>query len=402
MTRSQPFTNVGPRLREAREAAGVSLEVLAERTRYGKTTLSYYETGKRALTADVIAAYHTHLGARIGLDPTQTIEYVGRADVERRTFIRTAAYTTGLSALALAGGDDLARLTSHGTGTRVGAETVAAMRRITDSYIWADETLGGGLGRTTVAEHLATVIAPLLRGRFTTEQVRADAFAAATEVAYLAGWKSHDAGLDGLAQRYYHAALDLAAESGDLGHQAFVLRILALQGCDVNQRAYATGLAAEALRRARAARLDPDTETLFHIALARTRAETGDQHGAARALARAPHLHPDQDGPFPRWAAQWCPNKATHLTQAAKTFAAMGDRSETVALLEAVATMWDPVEKPRIWALSMADLGHAHWALADTSAATAAWEQALPILDQLDSERTTTAAERIRGTVAAA
>lgn len=56
------MTDIGARLRLARESAGISLAALAARTHYGKGFLSNVETGRRTATADVILAYEKALG----------------------------------------------------------------------------------------------------------------------------------------------------------------------------------------------------------------------------------------------------------------------------------------------------------------------------------------------------
>ncbi|MES1171182.1 MAG: helix-turn-helix transcriptional regulator, partial [Actinomycetota bacterium] len=56
------MSDVGARLRLARQSAGISLSVMAARTHYGKGYLSNVETGRRAATADVILAYEKALG----------------------------------------------------------------------------------------------------------------------------------------------------------------------------------------------------------------------------------------------------------------------------------------------------------------------------------------------------
>ncbi|GAB3159548.1 hypothetical protein GCM10027059_05980 [Myceligenerans halotolerans] len=322
--------------------------------------------------------------------------------MDRRSFIRSAAYTAGLGAMALAGGvggDDLARLATHTDASTTGAEGVQALRRLTDSFIAIDETMGGNSGRTAVAEFLATDVATILRGNFASEAVRAQAFSAAAEVAYLAGWKAHDAGLDGLAQRYYLSALDLTRESGNIGHEAFVLRILALQGCDVGQKTYSVRLAEASLDRARHATIGTDTEALFHLVVARCQAETGESAAAARTLARTPSLNAESTDEIPRWAAQWGPHKGPVLRQSAKTFTAMNDSAEAANFLAEVTNIWDPTAKARIWALSMAELGHAQWTNSDHAAAVSAWDAALRVLDQINSDRTTKSATRIRHTL---
>lgn len=404
MERSQPFTNsdmLGPLLRSAREAAGWSLEQMASATKFGKTTLSYYERGQRAVTVDVMAAYENVLGMPLRLGAVESLEWIGRGDVDRRSFLRGAAYVAGISALGLTD-DDVVRIAAHTDGRVAGENTVAALRRMVEAFVAADETFGGAVGRTAVAEFLATDVATILKGRFASQEVRAAAFSTAAEAAYLAGWKANDAAMDGLSQRYYLSALRLAQEAGDVGQQAFVLRALAIQGCDVGQRTFSVQLAQAALDRVRHAPVGPDTEALFHIALARCQAETGENAAAARTIAATPALHADLTEEQPRWAAQWCPHKATLLRQTAKTFTILEQPAESVSLLREVTGIWDPSAKPRIWALSMADLGHAHWSMGDHAAATDAWDAALPTLATVASDRTDKAAAKIHRTLAAA
>jgi transcriptional regulator with XRE-family HTH domain len=56
---------VGAILRSAREAAGLSLAALANRTFYSKGYLANVETGRRHATPDVIAAYERELGGDV-------------------------------------------------------------------------------------------------------------------------------------------------------------------------------------------------------------------------------------------------------------------------------------------------------------------------------------------------
>jgi transcriptional regulator with XRE-family HTH domain len=52
----------GEMLRQARERAGISLSAMAERTHFSKSHLGNVETGRRAVTADVVLAYEREAG----------------------------------------------------------------------------------------------------------------------------------------------------------------------------------------------------------------------------------------------------------------------------------------------------------------------------------------------------
>ena len=80
---------IGDALREARNAAGISLCVMATRTHYSKPYLSMVETGKRPATAGVVKAYERVLG----------IGELGD-DVNRRKFFKVAGLVAGNTKIA--------------------------------------------------------------------------------------------------------------------------------------------------------------------------------------------------------------------------------------------------------------------------------------------------------------
>lgn len=104
---------IGEALREARNAAGMSLCVMATRTHYSKSYLSMVEAGKRTATADVVNAYERVLG----------IGQLGD-EMNRRGFFKVASLVAGNTKLAaelaasIAGNDPgplAAVQTTHGT-----------------------------------------------------------------------------------------------------------------------------------------------------------------------------------------------------------------------------------------------------------------------------------------------
>jgi transcriptional regulator with XRE-family HTH domain len=56
------MNETGAKLRQARQAAGISLTTMATRTHYSKSYLGLIETGCRTATADVVLAYERELG----------------------------------------------------------------------------------------------------------------------------------------------------------------------------------------------------------------------------------------------------------------------------------------------------------------------------------------------------
>ena len=126
---------IGEALREARNAAGISLGVMATRTHYSKSYLSMVEAGKRTATADVVKAYEKVLG----------IGQLGDG-MNRRGFIKVASLVAGNTKIAaelaasIAGNDPgpLAAIqTTHGTdlaiATLTDRGTVGHLRRWLDN-----------------------------------------------------------------------------------------------------------------------------------------------------------------------------------------------------------------------------------------------------------------------------
>ncbi len=125
---------IGEALRAARNAAGISLCVMATRTHYSKAYLSMVETGKRAATPAVVKAYERVLG----------IGQLG-GDMNRRDFFKVASLVAGNTKIAaeltasIADNDPgplAAVQTTHGTDLAIAAladrGTVAYLRRWLD------------------------------------------------------------------------------------------------------------------------------------------------------------------------------------------------------------------------------------------------------------------------------
>ncbi|MEU2106560.1 helix-turn-helix transcriptional regulator [Nocardia sp. NPDC019255] len=385
---------LGARLRAAREAAGLSLSELAAKIPYSKAALGHYETGRRTASSEVVTWYERACGGFT--DPVTAMSVLGRADVDRRSFLRDSAYSAALTATALTALSDAARLVHVTDATRVGMAEVEAVQGVTDAFLRLDEVRGGNVGRSAVAEFLATDVAALLRSRFASAEVRAQAFSAASELAYMAGFKAHDAGQDGLGQRYFLSALRLAEESGTPGQDGFAFRILALHASDVHQPQNSVPLAERAVLSARG-KVSPDTMALFEVALARCYAETGDKVQAVKALRRAePWIMPEATTEIPRWAALFCPNKASVTRQTAKTFLAIGDLAEAERYQYMSATIWHPRTHTRIHAISLAETGLIRWRMGNHEDAAKLWRTALPTLTSVGSERGSKLLRRIR------
>ncbi|MFR9771692.1 hypothetical protein [Nocardia sp. SC052] len=146
-----------------------------------------------------------------------------------------------------------------------------------------------------------------------------------------------------------------------------------------------------------ASTVSPDTMALFEVALARCYAETGDKVQAVKALRRAePWIMPEATTEIPRWAALFCPNKASATRQTAKTFLAIGDLAEAERYQHMSATIWHPRTHTRIHAISLAETGLIRWRMGNHEDAAKLWRTALPTLTSISSERGSKLLRRIR------
>ncbi|WP_169541841.1 helix-turn-helix domain-containing protein [Nocardia jiangxiensis] len=161
----------GAIMRAAREAAGISVRAMAERTFYSRSYLSAIETGQRPVPAGVSAAYERVLGT---------------TDLGRLTVAARSASSVDAGALS-----------------EVSA-MLAATRRIEDAA-GALAVLPAVRGMSAMTEQFAREA----------QTARPDAVVLASEMTQYRGWLEHAVGADTAAQRSLTTAVELAAESGD-------------------------------------------------------------------------------------------------------------------------------------------------------------------------------------------
>lgn len=184
--------------------------------------------------------------------------------------------------------------------SRVGASDVERLRTMRETFDRLDSTFGGAHARNSLVQYLRTELPLLLRADGTTE-VRRALLAAAGESTQLAAWMAYDAGLHGLAQRYFIQALGLADAGED--------RLLAASILDaMSHQASFLGRYHEAANMARAARLGTESIGIsiltshFHIMEARALARIGEAEACDRSIgAAAHHFERNSPGDGPAW-----------------------------------------------------------------------------------------------------
>lgn len=333
-------------------------------------------------------------------DPVVTLGRLGRADIERRRFITTAAYSVAAAAMPLGLADEYAERTAAATsGRRAGAADVQAVHDMVRMFVAIDERHGGRHGRSTVVQYLTTDVAEMCRAVFHTGEQHRRMLSTAASLAHLAGWKAYDAGEHGLAQRYYLQAYRLTREAENEPHQAYVMRILAHHGMDNGRPEHTLALAEAALSRAHG-KVDPATESLFVICRARALAEADKRAAALSEADRARDMaaHGAADA-VEGWAAMWGHPSATVASHTAKIMKSVGDHAGAERHHAAARRRYGSDNHLRISALSAAAEGEAQCAQGQVELACETWTRALDAMTGIRSSRTTKAVAGMRSSL---
>lgn len=325
---------------------------------------------------------------------------LGRLELSKPVVRRSVMFSAALLPLAagwLGEAEARGRKAKEAGNVMVGKAEVAAVRQITQAFHATDEMVGGGHGRDAVVQYLVSDVAAYLRGKFRSEQVRADMFGAAAELAYLAGWKGHDVGMEGLAQRYYAHALQLAHESGRSDHSAWVLRILAHQALDLGRPQECVELSQKAWSITRG-KVTPAEESLYAITAARALGAVGESRRASATVRTAEKLvEAEGSDPLSSWAGMTGPARATVASHTAKTWTSLGRHGDAAKIYTAAARMRDPSGHRRVRALDFAQTAEAQAAQGHAEEACESWTLAFESMAGVSSARHRAAVGRAQG-----
>ncbi|MFI9008862.1 helix-turn-helix domain-containing protein [Actinosynnema sp. NPDC053489] len=271
-------------LRAARQAAGMSLGVLAQRTHYSKSLLGMVENGQRTATPELVAAYERALGAQ-GLGE----------DVNRRELLAAAAAVLAGTATP----DPLVRLLdglgASGVPGRVGRSEVEAVQQATTVYTTMDLRYGGEVAADVSSGALRWAVS-LLDAPMRAD-TRVELCEAVGALADRTAWTHFDSGRTYSARRLSTLALRTADEGTDPDLRAHVLLNMAAQVGDA--------LPDEAVRLVESALSDQRVCGLeranLHAGLAGHLAKTGGHDDALHHITQAEKLA-ERGGDRPEWA----------------------------------------------------------------------------------------------------
>ncbi|GHI98031.1 hypothetical protein [Streptomyces olivaceus] len=329
------------------------------------------------------------IGLSLGTDPIDALLPMWRFELDRRRFLTTSAYSVAAAALPLSYVQEIAaRSAAARTGQTVGMAEVAAVRDMVRVFSEMDERHGGQHGRSALVQYLRDDVAPLCRGRFRTDDIRRHMLSAAARGVHLLGWKSYDAGQQGLAQRYYLQSYALATESGITGHDGFVMRTMAMQGLKLHRPEHCQGLAETGLNRAKG-KVDAQTESLFRVVHAHTLAKSGQSQAALTEVQQAHALltaAPGDEVPF--WALAWGPPAASVYSRTAKVHETLGDHRAAAEQYARAAGSRPAGTYARIVALDLVAGAEMHLKRGRIEQACATWNRAIDHMAGVRSVRT--------------
>ncbi|MGW5786738.1 hypothetical protein ACWEWK_22405 [Streptomyces sp. NPDC003757] len=130
--------------------------------------------------------------------------------------------------------------------SRVSEADVERARYMLDQFAGNWSLFGGGHSRASSASYLGDDIGRLLM-KPASPPLRRDLLSVTGQLAHILGDMAADAGYQGLAQRYYYAALRTAAENRDRRTRAITLRALSVQAVRMGALRYAVDLADAAI-----------------------------------------------------------------------------------------------------------------------------------------------------------
>lgn len=169
----------------------------------------------------------------------------------------------------------------------VGAEEVAALEQSVEIFRAWDAQRGGGLQRKAVVGQLNEVGGMLTHRH--PPQLQRRLWGVAADLAVLAGWMSHDVGLEPTAQKYFLIAAHAAREGGDRPRASEAISRVARQKVHLKQ----PDEALELMRLAQAGAgpdAQPRTRSMMYTIEAWAQAAMGQGQAVRRALGKAEDL----------------------------------------------------------------------------------------------------------------
>jgi hypothetical protein len=378
--------------------------------RYDRTAVSHWLSGMRPrapVPSLVAEAFERRLGrpvttADVGLSPVSAQRasedpgtvLAGLASAQTGTRARDGAvrkaWPYSLTALAVPA---WARELPAGagpavTGALITEASVDGAEAMAQVFSASDAAFGGGMARRALAAYLASDVGPRLAAP-ARPAIRCRLYSAAAELAYLCGFMCFDDELSGLSQRYYLAALRLAAEAGDQCRYSLTLRAMSVQALRLSQHRHAVHLAEAAAATGRVAGLG--RRAFLYSQLAVAHAAERDRINALASLTAAERYLEGATSSSPIGAY----NSASLAHTQAKVRALLGDHKGASSAL-VVSLRNRPRAERRARVITLASLAEIQLCRGHLDEAVATWQAFLDDYPSLACGRADNALKTMR------
>ncbi|MFD6470986.1 XRE family transcriptional regulator [Streptomyces goshikiensis] len=306
------------------------------------------------------------------------------SDMHRRSFILgSTALTANLLAWLTADPAAAGEITS---GRRVGEAAVTHIERRVRSLRRVDDEDGGGT-LISETEAASAMVANLLAHRSYSLDHGRRLYTAAADLERMRAWAIFD--VHGTCDdRIFKSALHSAHSADDQTLGAHILTFWAAAAYNCDRPAEAEAMASAALSAVRG-KTAPRVQALVHARRARARSHLGDERCWSDLDLAERHLHraeQNQDESEPEWA-YWM-DLAEFQGSRASTQLAMGRPGDAEATFAAAARAFDG-GAVRTHALYLTRQADAQWRQGHHEQACGTAHQALDLIDQISSQRTT-------------
>ncbi|WP_309052929.1 hypothetical protein [Streptomyces sp.] len=333
---------------------------LGVRLHYDKSTVSHWLAGSvpKPEARPVIAEALSRLTGRpvtcaeigwqveggpegAGADTVAGVVDLSRADMDptRRGVLRTGMYAAALAVPRFEDVSGRVESVTAGRTVRIGRSDVATVRTMTDKIADILDQVGAGHARPMAAAWLVNSAGPYLRASGS-EETRRDMRAAVADFVYLTGWMAMYENQQGLGQRYYLRALELAGAAEDHVTYCRTLRGMSLQATHLGHGKKGLELADAAAEAAPAA--GPRLQAFLRGQQAAAAAMTGARTTALTRLRQAEAALSRADD---RRDAVGGYDQAAYYFHEAHVRWHLGDQAASVTALERSNAARSPLER---------------------------------------------------------
>ncbi|GAA3233211.1 MFS transporter [Streptomyces filipinensis] len=283
-------------------------------------------------------------------------------------------------------------------GRRVGAEAAALFDVRLDALRHLDDTVGAGQVYDAAVLELR-LVADLLKNASYSEATGRRLFASAAEASRLAGWCAYDEGRHAAAERHFVASLRASSSAQDPTLGAVTLAFWANLRYNADDSHGALHLLDGALADRRKIS-SPRVKAMLHARAARAHSKAGEPLSAWRQVDAAFDAYAKADAPDADLASMYWINHGELHQVAASSALSLGEPRRALENFHAALTHADPYDTDReargavIYQVREAE---AHLALGDVDAALDLGHQVIHTMGGIDSARTTSTLDELRG-----